>query len=48
MGEGVVRKQKNKTRLYVSVIGESTTAYESIFDSTKLQSVYLREKSAPI
>ena len=27
----VVRKQENKTRLYVSIIGESTTAYESIF-----------------
>ena len=35
--EGVVRKQENKTRLYESKIGESTTAYESIFDSNKLQ-----------
>ena len=39
----VVRKQENKTRLYVSV--ESTTAYESIFDSDKLQSFDLRGKS---
>ena len=31
MGEGVVRKQENETRLYVSIIGESTSAYESIF-----------------
>ena len=29
VGEGG-RKKVNKTRLYVSVIGESTTAYESI------------------
>ena len=48
MKERVVRKQENKTRLYVSMIGESTTAYESIFDSSKLQSVNLRGKSAPI
>ena len=47
-GRGVIREQENKTRLYVSIIGESTTAYESIFDSNKLQSVYLRGKSAPI
>ena len=47
VGEGV-RNQENKTRLYVSIIGESTTAYESIFDSNKLQSVYVRGKSAPI
>ena len=31
-GWGVVRNQQNKTRLYVSIIGESTTAYESILD----------------
>ena len=42
MGGGGVRKQENKTRLYVSIIGESNTAYESFFDSNKLQSVYLR------
>ena len=48
VGEGVVRKQENKTRLYVSITGESTTAYESIFDSNKLQSVYLPGKSATI
>ena len=46
MEGGVVRKQENQTRLYVSVIGESTT--ESIFDSNKMQSVYLRGNSAPI
>ena len=46
--EGVKRKQENKTRLFVSIIDESTTAYESIFDSNELQSVYLRGKSAPI
>ena len=40
----VVRKQENKKRLYVSIIGESTTAYESIFDSNKLQSVLPMEK----
>ena len=48
LGDGVVRKQENKTRLYVSIIGEFTIAYESIFDSNKLKSVYLRGKSAPI
>ena len=46
VGEGFVRKQENKTRLYANTIGESTTAYESIFN--KLQSVYVRGKSAPI
>ena len=35
MGEGVVRKEENKTRLYVGIIGESTTVYESMFDSGK-------------
>ena len=40
-GSGIVRKQENKTRSYVSIIGESSAAYESIFDSNKLQSVYL-------
>ena len=48
LGEGVVRKQENKTRLYERIIGESTTAHQSVFDSNKLQSVYLRGKSAPI
>ena len=48
LGEGVVRKQENKTRLYEIIICESTTAHQSIFDSNKLQSVYLRGKSAPI
>ena len=48
VGQGVVRKQENKTKLYVGIIGESTTAYESIFDSNKLQSVYVRGKSAPV
>ena len=38
-GGGVVRKQENKTKLYISITGESTTAYESVFDSNKLQSV---------
>ena len=47
-GGGVERKQENTTRLYVSIIGESTSAYESIFVSNKLQSVYRRGKSAPI
>ena len=47
-GKGVVRQQENKTRLYVSIIGESTTADESNFDSNKLQSVYLRGKPALI
>ena len=36
MEEGVVRKQENKTRLCVSITGESTN-----FDSNKLPSVYL-------
>ena len=44
----VVRKQENKTRFYVSIVGESKTGYESIFDSKKLQSVYQRGKSEPI
>ena len=35
----VVRKQENKTKLYISITGESTTAYESMFDSNKLHSV---------
>ena len=39
MGEGVVRKQENKQDC---IMGESTTAYELMFDSNKLQSVYLR------
>ena len=30
VGKGLVRKQENKTRLYVSITGESTTACESI------------------
>ena len=46
-GGGVLRKQENKTRLYVSIIGESIAADESIFDSNKLQYVYLRGKSEP-
>ena len=29
----VVGKQENKIRLYVRIIGESTTACKSIFDS---------------
>ena len=48
VGEGVFRKQENKTKLNISNIGEYMAANESIFDSNKLQSVYLRRKSAPI
>ena len=48
VGVGEESKKILKTRLYVSITGESTTAYESIFDSNKLQSVYLRGKSAPV
>ena len=33
-GGGVIRKQENKTRLYVSIIGESTTSYESFLIQT--------------
>ena len=42
------QESKNKTILYVSIIGESTTSYESSFDSNRLQSVYLQGKSSPV
>ena len=46
--EGVVRKHENKTRLYISIIDEYITAYQSFFDSNKLMSVYNRVKYPPV
>ena len=43
VGERIVRKQEN-TENKIARKHESTTAYESIFDSNKLESVYLRGK----
>ena len=45
VGDGVVKSKKIKQDLRKH---KSTTAYESIFNSNKSQSVYLRGKSAPI
>ena len=35
VGQGVERNQENKTRLYVSIIGDSTTANCSLFSHGK-------------
>ena len=48
MGGGVVRKQENKTRLHISIIGESITAYASFLIQTNCSLFYLRGKSTLI